>query len=139
MNTPREGGVGMTTTTEPRQIEHPRLRGHRLHCPRCESRLMFDGDEHLCVACGYEFPDDQLARDVRRELGRHGRSRPVVVGLGAGLVLGGVLGRGLGLLGWLGATTAAGVAAAVAVAFVVTRASRLTAPAPRTRANGAPR
>lgn len=109
----------MTTTTEPRQVEHPRLQGHRLHCPRCASRLMFDGDEYLCVACGYEFPADQLARDVRRELGRHGRSRPVAMGLGAGLLAGGVLGRGLGLLGWLGATTATGVAAAVAVAFVV--------------------
>jgi hypothetical protein len=41
------------------------------------------------------------------------------MGLGAGLLAGGVLGRGLGLLGWLGATTATGVAAAVAVAFVV--------------------
>jgi uncharacterized protein (DUF983 family) len=27
----------------------------RYGCPRCRGRLFFDGDELVCVVCGYEY------------------------------------------------------------------------------------
>ncbi len=116
----------MTTATPPRpaHIELPDRRGHRLHCPRCEARLLFDGDEYLCVACGYELPADQLPRDVRRELDRAGHSRHVMMGLGAGMLAAGAIARGLGALAWIALVAGSGVAGAVLAAILSVRRTR---------------
>ena len=47
----------MTVTKQKRVPTIPlpvRYEGH-LACPRCRGRLFFDGDELMCVACGYEY------------------------------------------------------------------------------------
>lgn len=41
----------------------------QLGCPRCRGRLFFDGDELVCVACGYEY-DPGSAAAMTRQLGR---------------------------------------------------------------------
>jgi hypothetical protein len=54
------------------EIEKPRLhRGHP-HCPRCDTRLRYDGAEFLCLACGYGYgPDErELAETGRRSVAR---------------------------------------------------------------------
>ena len=105
-------------------VVEPRLRGHRLHCPRCEARLMSEGDDYVCLACGYVFPAEHLARDVQRALERRSRPHELVMGLGPAIVAGSLLARGLGGLTWFGALVGVGVGAALLVAMAVARRAR---------------
>jgi DNA-directed RNA polymerase subunit RPC12/RpoP len=112
----------MTTTTDraPRRVSPPVLREGRMHCPRCDQRLLFDGDEYTCIACGYEFAAADL--DVSYRLARRGLpARPVVVSmlaLGLGAVAGATFGR---LAVALGVAVTAALAAWFAALAVRTR------------------
>lgn len=54
-------------SAEPRHIAQPVLRAGRLRCPRCDSRLQFDRQEFVCLACGYEYlPEPQELEALRR-------------------------------------------------------------------------
>jgi len=114
----------MATQTDQARSKHidtPRLRGHRLHCPRCEGRLMFDGDEYVCVSCGYEFPAEELARDVQRALRRGTRPHEMLMAIGSAAAAGSLIGRGFGGLTWFGGLVGAGIAVALLIATAIAR------------------
>lgn len=107
----------MTTSTpevEPRRIAPPVLKHGRPHCPRCDSRLQFAHDEYACLSCGYEYvlSEDELARFAA---GRQALRPAAAI---SGIPLAGLLGAGSFL--------AAGLVAAIAIAFLLGRRSRRT-------------
>ena len=59
----------------PLAVPPPVLVRGRPQCPRCRSRLLFDGEEWTCVACGYAFTPSAgsalaaLAQPTRRAAG----------------------------------------------------------------------
>jgi DNA-directed RNA polymerase subunit RPC12/RpoP len=117
----------MTIRTEQapsRHIDVPRLSGHRLRCPRCEARLLLDGAEYICLSCGYEFPSEQLPRELWRGLfsARPGSGR--VSALGAAVMLGGLVGRGAGALSLFGAAACIGLGAVALLAVIYARRRR---------------
>lgn len=85
------------------QVEKPRLQRGRPHCPRCEARLLYDGEELLCLACGYEYsPSDRELAQYRSSW----RRAAAIAGIAPGVALGIPLG-------------VAGAAVAAAVGIVV--------------------
>ncbi len=71
------------------EIQRPELRKGRLHCPRCAARLLYDGEELLCLACGYEYlPSDRELAEYRGSW----RRAAAVVGVAPALALGMPLG-----------------------------------------------
>jgi predicted amidophosphoribosyltransferase len=63
--------AGTVNEAEVPQIVPPRQRDGRLLCPRCDARLLFDGEELLCLACGYEFvPSEQECEAYTASRGR---------------------------------------------------------------------
>ena len=48
-----------------RQPATPRARDGRFDCPRCDARLLFDGEKLACLMCGYEHAAPRL-RAARR-------------------------------------------------------------------------
>jgi len=60
-------------------IDSPTVIAGRVSCPRCETRLRFDGAELYCVTCGYEH---ELTPDLSRLPVFSRRLRPVTTTAG---------------------------------------------------------
>ena len=110
------------TAVEQQHIARPRLEGGRLICPRCDSRLQFDGEEYVCIICGYECPVE-LVRETERAAYGERRMAPalavtaILVALGTGAATRAMLGS----LGW---AAIVGVASALLLGVGVRHASR---------------
>jgi hypothetical protein len=83
-----------TDVRQPIHVSPPVMRDGRPVCPRCSSRLLYDGAEMVCVACGYEYspPDQELAAFLGAGFGRRS-TRSRMLGLGGAALTGLALGR----------------------------------------------
>jgi hypothetical protein len=91
-------------------IEPPRVERGQPHCPRCDGRLLFDGAELLCLACGYEYVPPERELSHYRAGPRRALEPALAVAPGflfglslgtVGIVLAAVVGLGLLLRGRL--------------------------------------
>ena len=65
----RSGGIA----APPHEIAAPGLAAGVLACPRCRTRLFTEGDELICVMCGYEYEGIDLVAVVREHASRYQR------------------------------------------------------------------